>query len=285
MSEELAAGYKKLKKVAATDLKSSEVGHILFAMAQQGWSFLWTKCKPLQMTSNVPGKQYLAFAYQGRVSRPINAGLYVRNTSALPLAERFIQEPTMLSALKATNAAYTIALSVIAANDVLDVGRKASATFFEVLVGHMVATAIGVNPHTKVKMPENAKVFLPTDYVFDMGPNEPKLHLPVKTSTRERVVQAWVHQLVLERIFGANVYRGMLVVIAETKRNTKTDAVVEICIPGQLKLFQSRIVKMDRVYYLDPPAAYLALAKAKPTPVDVRPFGDFFSEIKSLTAF
>ena len=81
------------------------------------------------------------------------------------------------------------------------------------------------------------------------------------------------------------MYRGMLVVIAETKRSVKTDAVVEICIPGQLKLFQSRIAKLDRVYYLDPPARYVALSKAKPTPVNVRPFGHFFAELKNLTAF
>src|SRR5207249_4963627 len=139
--------------------------------------------------------------------------------------------------------------------------------------------------HTKVRMPEDAKTMPPTDYVFDLGSDSPKIHLPIKTSTRERVVQAWVHQLVLERIFGANAYRGMLVVVGETKRDTKTNAVIEICIPGQLKLFQSRLVRLDRIYYLDPPAPYLALAAAKPTPVDVRPFGDFFSEVKKLTAF
>ncbi len=285
MPETRAAAYKRLKRLAAADLKSVVVGQTLFAMAEEGWGFLWKNCKPLRMTSHVPGKEYLAFAYEGRVSRPINSRLYLHSSLALPLAEQFIKSPTGLSSKKATRAAYTVALSVLAANDVLEVGRKASATFFEVLVGHMVATAIGINPHTKVKMPENPKVLLPTDYVFDMGPDEPKLHLPIKTSTRERIVQVWVHQLVLERIFGSNVYRGMLVVIGETKRDTRTDAVVEICIPGQLKLFQSRIAKLDRIYYLDPPGPYLALLKAKPVPVDVRPFGDFFAEVKSLTAF
>ena len=237
------------------------------------------------MTSHVPRKEYLAFGCEARVSRPINAGLFVKSNSALFLAEHFVKSPRALSAEEATRAAYIAAVSVLAANDVIGVGRKASATFFEVLIGHMVATAIGVNPHKKVPMPENPKVLLPTDYVFDMGAGEPKLHLPIKTSTRERIVQAWVHQLILEKIFGSNVYRGMLVVIGETKRDTRTDAVVEICIPGQLKLFQSRIAKLDRVYYLDPPETYVALSKAKPVPVTVRPFNEFFAEVKSLTAF
>jgi hypothetical protein len=285
--EELAKSYKRLKKSASSDLKGSEVAATLLGMAQEGWRILWTQCRLRELISNVPNKGYIAFERDGIVSRPINSGIYVADRSALnlELAKQFIHDPTSLSADQATTAAYAIALSVLAANDITGVGRKASATFFEVLVGHMVSTAIGVNPHTKLKMPENPKVVLPTDYIFDLGPERPKIHLPIKTSTRERVVQAWVHQLVLERIFGANVYRGMLVVIAETKRNAKTNGVVEICIPGQLTLFQSRIVKMDRVYYLDPPAVYLALANARPTPVVVQPFGNFFSEVKSLTAF
>lgn len=285
MPETRAAAYNRLKQLAATDLKSPAVGQTLFEMAEEGWTFLSSKCRSLRMKSHVPQKQYVAFAYEERVSRPINSGLYIRSKPALALAEHFIKSPTALSASKATRAAYTVALSVLATNDLLEIGRKASATFFEVLIGHMVATAIGVNPRTKVPMPENPNVLLPTDYVFDMGADEPKLHLPIKTSTRERIVQAWVHQLVLERIFGTNVYRGMLVVIGETKRNTRTDAVVEICIPGQLKLFQSRIAKLDRIYYLDPPAPYLGLSKAKPVPVHVRPFREFFTEVKTLTAF
>ncbi|MBV9157785.1 MAG: hypothetical protein JO097_16085 [Acidobacteriaceae bacterium] len=280
----LSKSYKKLKALGAADLKSVAVGQTLLAMMQQGWDFLWNECRARTMRSDVAGKEYIAFAHGERVSRPINSRLYANAPSALALAEQFVKSPTSLAATEATGAAYTIALSVLAANDVHGVGRKASANFFEVLIGHMVAAAIGVNPRTKVKMPEDPKVLLPTDYVFDIGPNAPKIHLPIKTSTRERAVQAWVHQLVLERIFGADVYRGMLVVIGETKRDTRTDAVIEICIPNQLRLFQSRIVKLDRLYYLDPPAPYLALSTARPTPVDVRPFGDFFAELKRLIA-
>lgn len=280
----LAGRYIALKR-AASDLKSREVGRILLDMATEGSALLWDHSTAVDMTSYVAGKAYIAFQHQGRMSRPVNAGLYIQDRAALALAKQFIESPAGLTAQEATNAAYTIALSVLAANDVLEIGRKASATFFEILIGHMVATAIGVNPHTKVKMPEDASTTLPTDYVFNLGAGKPKLHLPIKTSTRERIVQAWVHQLVLERIFGANAYRGMLVVIGETKRDTKTNGVIEICIPGQLKLFQSRLVKLDRVYYLDPPAAYLALSNATPTPVDVRPFGEFFAEVNALTSF
>lgn len=179
-------------------------------------------------------------------------------------------------------ATYTIAYSVFAANDVHKVGRKASATFFENLIGHIVARCIRFPPRTKVRMPETG-ADLPTDFVFDPGERSRKLHLPIKTSTRERIVQAWVHQLLLARIFGDGVYRGVLVVGSETKRDTRTGEVIEICIPGQLQLFQSRVTELTRIYYLDPPRPYLELANAFPR-VDVKPFGEALAELPQLLA-
>jgi len=281
----LKSKYELLKRLGTKNLTDKAVGDTLLAMAKEGYTQLWTKCTPIAQTTNVPGKSYIAFSLGTEVSRPVNSLLYLEGDEALQLAEQFIMSPATLNGPEATRAAYTIALSVMAANDVFEVGRKASATFFEILIGHMVATAFGINPTKKVKMPENSKISLPTDYVFDLGPETPKFHLPVKTSTRERIVQAWVHQLILERIFGANVYRGILVCIGETRRDKKKNAVVEICTPNQLKLIQTRIAEMHRVYYLDPPKAYLDLITARPTPIVVRPFGEFFAEVKSILAF
>ena len=177
-------------------------------------------------------------------------------------------------------AAYTIAYSVFAAHDVYSVGRKASATFFEILIGHIIGRALGVSPRRKVRVPESGAE-LPTDYVFDPGPGSRKIHLPIKTSTRERAVQAWVHQLVLERIFGTGQYRGILVVAAETKQDSHTGEVIEICVPKQLQMFQSRVAEISRIYYLDPPQPYLALANEFPR-VEVRSFGGVFADLQEL---
>ena len=147
---------------------------------------------------------------------------------------------------------YSVAYSVFAAHDVHEVGRKASATFFEILIGHIVARAIGISPRKKVRIPESPDedpAYLPTDCLFDPGPRNRKIHLPIKTSTRERAVQAWVYQLVLERIFSAGQYRGVLVVASEPKRNSRTGEVIEICVPRQLQLFQGRLTEMSRVYF------------------------------------
>ena len=180
---------------------------------------------------------------------------------------------------------YSIAYSVFAAHDVNGVGRKASATFFEILIGHIVSRAINVSPRRKVRIPESPDdepAYLPTDYLFDPGPQGRKIHLPIKTSTRERAVQAWVHQLVLERIFGAGSYRGILIVASETKRDSKTGAVTEICVPRQLQMFQARVAEMTRLYYLDPPQPYLDLTTAHPTRVNVKPFGEALAELPEI---
>jgi len=214
-------------------------------------------------------------------SRPINEALYVNDQRELSRLLRAFRNGFRAATREdITRSAYTIAYSIFAANDVYEVGRKASATFFEILIGHMVARAVGVSPRKKVRIPESG-ADLPTDYVFDPGRNSRKIHLPIKTSTRERAVQAWVHQLVLERIFGAGVYRGVLVVSAETKRDSRTGEVIEICVPKQLQMFQSRVAEISRVYYLDPPQVYLNLAAEFPR-VEVKSFGEAFGELREL---
>jgi hypothetical protein len=57
--------------------------------------------------------------------------------------------------------------------------------------------------------------------------------------------------------------------------------VIEICVPRQLQIFQSRVAELTRVYYLDPPEVYLALASSFPRVV-VKPFGEMFSELLGL---
>jgi len=239
-------------------------------------------CQTETLTSSVPGKHYFGFR-QAEPSRAINADLFVSTEDEFAgLLGAFHRGFVGLGATEIARAVYTMAFSVFAAHDVTRIGRKASATFFEVLVGHLVAKALQISPRKNVVIPESGGR-LSTDFVFDPGPRSRKLHLPIKTSTRERAVQAWVHQLVLNRIFGDDNYRGILVVAAETKRNSRTGSVVEICVPKQLQMFQSRLSRMERLYYLDPPEKYLALCNTHPR-IDVKSFATFFSEAKSLMA-
>jgi hypothetical protein len=236
----------------------------------------------VEFTSMVAGKDY--FGYQAdEQSRPINEALWVASDREFEICLRAFRRGFRNTPPdRTTQGIYTIAYAVFAANDVYSVGRKASATFFEILIGHIVSRAIGTEPRKKVKIPESGQ-YLPTDFVFDPGKRRQKIHLPIKTSTRERGVQAWVHQLVLDRIFGDGVYRGIFVVASETKRAVETGRITEICIPHQFKMFQTRLARLTRIYYLDPPDVYLALASKGEFPrLPVRLFGEAVAELPEL---
>lgn len=279
MPEVLKQQYRRLKTLAARDLGGDQVARLVAEMEAHARGILGN-CELVDLTSMVAGKSY--FGFRGRFeSRPVNVDLYIHNRADFSgLIESFLNGMPDATPEDITRTAYTLALSIFAAHDVNDVGRKASATFFEILIGHMIARALGVSPRKRVRMPES-NVQLPTDYVFDPGRNRRKVHLPIKTSTRERGVQAWVHQLILDRIFGTGRFKGVLVVCGETKRNTRTGQVIEICVPAQWQMFQERVSELSRIYYLDPPEQYLVLNHAHP-PVAVRRFGDAFHDLKEL---
>lgn len=280
MPKELNRQYEQLKAISLKDLGGGSAAALISDMALRSRQILG-RAKRVPLTSNT-GKNY--FSFQGEEqSRPVNLGLYVDEEQEFErLLQAFRNGFEGSSPDHIVRTTYSIAFSIFGAHEIHGVGRKTSATFFEILIGHIVSRAIGVPPRKKVVIPESG-AFLPTDYVFDPGKNRRKLHLPIKTSTRERAVQAWVHQLVLERIFGSDEYLGVFVVGSETKRNTKSGAVIEICVPGQFQMFQSRVTKMTRVYYLDPPKPYLDLATAHPR-VDVRPFGEALADLPQLLA-
>lgn len=279
MPQHLGQQYERLKAIASADLRGTAVARLIPDMAVSSRQML-RRAERVELRSRVVGKRYFGFRSEGQ-SRPINKALYVEDQGELnQLLRTFRGGFRTARAEDIVRTTYTIAYSVFAANDAYEVGRKASATFFEILVGHIVARALDVSPRKKVRIPESG-ADLPTDYVFDPGPQSRKIHLPIKTSTRERAVQAWVHQLVLDRIFGTGVYRDILVVSAETKRDSKTGEVIEICVPRQLQMFQARVAEISRIYYLDPPQVYLDLANEFPR-VEVKTFGEAVRELPGL---
>ena len=281
MPERLQAQYRRLKTLVAGagGLSQQAVGELLAEMAVYARRLLQT-VERMELISRVPGKRYYGFRRDGE-SRPVNEALYaLENDRFDRLLERFLNAFEGATAEEIVTGTYTIAYSVMVANDVFNVGRKASATFFELLIGHIFSRVLGIVPRKKVRIPES-DADLPTDYVFDLGRNRRKIHLPIKTSTRERGVQAWVHQLVLDRIFGTGAFRGVFVVASETKRNSRTGEVIEICVPRQLQMFQARVAEISRIYYLDAPQVYLELANAFPR-VEIRSLGDLRGDIPAV---
>ena len=103
-------------------------------------------------------------------------------------------------------------------------------------------------------------------------------------STRERVVQAWAHQRMLDVAFRHNGYTGVLVVFSETKLGSRSHEVVEICVPDQWLAYQSLLAPMKRIFYFDAPQRYEALAAQYPDLIVLPSFSEFRREMAILLA-
>ena len=237
------------------------------------------------LISRVSGKQYFSFARtdnQNLLSRPVNPALFDGTSATLPGRwQRFTNRtlrPDDVSSLL-----YTMATAYSAASDLFDRNnKKGPATYFECLVGHLFASRLRVNPTKRVTLPvQGRSVRMTMDFLFDLGEGQPKLHLPVKTSTRERVVQAWAHQRLLDAAFGHVRYRGILIVHSETKLGSASREVVEICVPDQWLAYQVYLATMDRIYYFDLPDRYSVLSRNFPV-IQIKHFSEFFSESATL---
>jgi hypothetical protein len=160
--------------------------------------------------------------------------------------------------------------------------KKGPATYFECFIGHIFARELKVNPRKQASLlVQNRRVRLTMDFLFDV-PDSVRIHLPVKMSTRERVVQAWSHQRILDAAYGENTYKGIMVLFSETKLDSRNHEVVEICVPDQWLAYQTFLARINRIYYFDIPERYKALTDAYPDTINIKTFGDFFTEKESV---
>ena len=156
------------------------------------------------------------------------------------LLAQLVANPSMswLSAEDCNRLVYTVAMSFCAFSDVTaDRDKQTPGTYFELLIGHLLSLTFGVRPRKQVEVltVEDERSTLPTDFIFDLGPKQLKFHVPVKTSTRERAVQVWAHQSILNGVYGEGRFKGILVALAETKLDLNKLEVVEICLPDQCR--------------------------------------------------
>lgn len=273
--KDIVKAYEVLK---GTDLKDygSDAFRSEILTAYRFAADLVNRAKRVNLTSQVPGKSYFSVRQGKRTSRAINAGLFEESKTTV---ERSFCGPvkTKDQAKAMTRAAYTIAISVCAAIDINKSNdQKTPGTFFELLVGHLMTRRLNVSPQTEIQILNlESEKRLPTDFIFDLGKGHRKYHVPVKTSTRERVIQVWAHQRVLDGVYGVGQIQGMLVALAETKVEKKSGTVVEICLPDQWRIYQMFIAQMKAAYYLDVPDKYAKLGETRPK-IEVKPLGDIF---------
>jgi hypothetical protein len=177
-----------------------------------------------------------------------------------------------------------MAISFCAASDINSVGdQKTPGTFFEYFVAYFFTWRVGVQPENRIKILniDDEIKYLPTDFIFNLGAQKQKYHMPIKTSTRERSIMLWAHQRLIDGVYGNERFMGTPVLLAETKLDSKKREVVEICLPDQWRIYQLYVAKLKRIYYLDVPYAYKNLNSEFP-PLAVKQFSDFFWEWDKL---
>ena len=214
--------YELLNGASKTSLRGSAVANGLVDLCDLSLAFVREQADVVPLASMVPGKHYVMARSKGsvlvRTSRPINEGLFLPGMTRSEIEATVAGNMLGLSEKVAQQRLYTAAMSYPVAVEIATSGNKKSpATFFEIFVGHLIAEKLDVDPTTSIPIPSlDVENILPTDFIFDPGAGRAKFHVPVKLSTRERVVQAWAHQRVLEGMHGAGRFLGVLIVLAET---------------------------------------------------------------------
>jgi len=233
------------------------------------------------LNSKVEGKSYFAFGDKNYRSRPIESSLFSDSSkdTASTVKEILAGNRANFTSEEITSNLYTFAITLCAAQDVSSKGdRKTQGTMFEYVCAAVMRSALGITPTRKLEILNlDLKGDLPTDYVFDLGAEQPKFHFPVKTSTRERVIQVWAHQRVLDGVYGVGRFLATPFILTETKLNNKTNEVIEICLPWQWRLYQMHIATIWNFCFFDAPKSYLALDNVFPR-VPVSTIGDFLVE-------
>ena len=270
--------YLKLKEASDSNLKSETTSDRLLDLIITSLKFLEEECQVVGLSSRVPGKSYVSYEKKSQgmgFSRPVNQALF--NPDPAKVSAQWRQWVSGKAAEKSLT--YTMVTAYCVASDLFDRNnKKGPATYFEVFVGHLFARALDVNPTKAATLTvDKRRVRLTMDYLFDLGSGKTKIHLPVKMSTRERVVQAWAHQRLLDEAFGRGTYKGILVVHSETKLDLVTKEVVEICVPDQWLAYQTYLAQMERIYYFDIPERYSQLATEYPI-IKLKHFSEFFTE-------
>ena len=280
---QLRTAYTDVRRACRNDWRSDAVSRAILDLAVISLQFLAAECDEIALNSLVPGKNYISFLRNRVVTRPANRELFRLDP------ERIAQEWHAWMRARPNlhdigRIFYTVALAPCFAMELFDRNnKKGPATYFECLIGHFFAKSLGVNPtKNAVLSVPGRSVRMTMDFLFETADDSPNIHLPVKMSTRERVVQAWAHQRLLDAAYGSAQYKGIMVLFSETKLDSRTHEVVEICVPDQWLAYQTLLARMERIYYFDMPNRYRELTDAFPAVIQIRPFHELFIEIMTV---
>ena len=281
--EHIKDAYDQVKKACRNVLNSAAASDAIADLVGTSLRFLTAQCHQIELNSSVYRKDYIAFTKDDIVSRPVNCRYFVGDPQAVTDNWQALSRGSLdHSAFDWMT--YTTALAPCLAMELFDRNnKKGPATYFECFVGHLIAKYLGSEPTKKATLSVGGESRRMTmDFLFETEGDAPNIHLPVKMSTRERVVQAWAHQRLLDSAFGEQHYKGIMVLFSETKLDSRSHEVVEICVPDQWLIYQELLSKMDGIYYFDLPVRYRELTETFPATIKIKPFWNLVNEIEQV---
>lgn len=258
-----------------------------------------------------PAVPYNVFSLQGDVSRPVRPDIYISDPAEFEAKfEAFIEclrrGPLTWNnneAQTANEVVYTAVLAVACCYDLWQRGsRKTPGTVFEILMAALLQVMLPQAAFSKhiplTELLEDTDVAEAAEEDVEPAPAEDGdgpgsvstdlvvratvdadygIVIPLKITTRERIVQPFAHQRILDSAFGVGAFRSLLVCISETQLDDKTKSVKQVCVPGTVKLFQKYLAPLSGLYYCDVPQRYAAADMQRVIPV--RTVGEFFVDV------
>lgn len=218
-------------------------------------------------------KNYSVFIEKGIYSRPFIEDMYISSVNNF-----HFEWDNLINNINTTmrtidynkdivdDTIYTTIMSFCITYDLFkNASRKTPGTYYEIILGSILSKLLPDFERKKyIKIPDSHEI-ISTDIVFEKN-NMVKLVIPAKITTRERIVQPYAHQRILNSIFGHNQYKSILSCVSETQRD-KDEKINDICVPGTIALFQKHLAELSGIYYLDPPQRYLEMAVCRLVPV------------------
>ena len=193
MNDNILKIYDEIKSIFRENKESRAISHLFHELYHECENLLYSREK-VPLNSQILDKEYFSYKENKKLTRPINKKLYdfVSSNMVNDFFEKLkINSVAEICATNITSIVYRIAISFCVVIDLIKKSdQKTPGTYFEYLMGHLFSIKFEVKPRNQVEVLNlDMKTKLPTDFIFDIGQNKPKFHVPVKTSTREPVAK------------------------------------------------------------------------------------------------
>ena len=228
-----------------------------------------------------PEVKYHVYVAAGHQSRPFRTELLLSPDTSFNSVSTAIVKGWAQGTSVAPLCTQFIYTAVTAFSCVFDLwkpkSRKTPGTFFEVLVDSIAQELFPEHSIEKHVSIDDSNESVSTDLVIRSTKNKKSAIVPLKITTRERIVQPFAHQRILDSAY-PNVYRSYLACISEVQRDDKTGSVNQVCVPGTIILFQKHLAQISGIYYGDIPQRYLK--EDITTIIPVKAIGEVFEDIR-----